>query len=155
MLYVLQIKIKCYKYCKNGHKSRDYTEKKKTSTVCTEEHTNTLLKTVTVRRITGKNLRTITRRFTKKRSSIRNKKMTKIMRRIRIVSLKRYIMMGYFLTMTQLCERMKQQTRKLRKFFLMTQDLRHIWLAALKIWQTHDRHTRYLWIFYITSLSAV
>ena len=139
MLYVLQIKIKCYKYGKNGHKSRDYTEKKKTSTVCTEEHTNTLLKTVTVRRSTGKNSRSITRRFTEKRSSIRNKKMTKIKRRIRIMSLKRYILTSSSLAMTHLSAKIKQSTGKLRKCLLLTQDIRHIWWTARKIWQTYKK----------------
>ena len=104
--------------------------KKRKNLVCTVKRMDMSLENVTARIGIGKIERTAIIKATNKRSAGRNKKTTKINKRKRIMSLKRYIMMGYFLTMTHLCERMKQQTRKLRNFVLLTQDLRHIWLTA-------------------------
>ena len=75
------------------------------------------LKNVTARIGIGKIERTAIIKATNKRSAGRNKKTTKINKRKRIMSLKRYIMR----------EKIEQTTRKFSKYLLLTQDHRHIW----------------------------
>ena len=100
-------------------------KEKKTSFVCTARKMDTLLQNVTSRRGMGRNALFVTRRVTKKRSSGRNKKMTKINKKKRLISLKRCIMMSYFLEITHLRAKIKISTRKLSKFSLLTQGLCH------------------------------
>ena len=88
---------------------------------------DTPLKSFTARISMGKNSRTVTKGVTKKRSSGRKIKMTKKEKRIRIMSLKRYILTSSSLAMTHLSAKIKQSTGKLRKCLLLTQDIRHIW----------------------------
>ena len=70
---------------------------------------DTLLKNVTARRIMGKNILTVIIRATKKRSFGRNKNMTQIKKRKRIMYLKRYIMTSSFLVMMHLLEKLNNQ----------------------------------------------
>ena len=79
------------------------------------------------RRIMGKHACDVTRRVIKKSYSGRNKKMTKIKKRIGIMPLKKYIVTSSSLVMMQSRAKIKQLTRKLSKCSLLTQDLRHIW----------------------------
>ena len=99
----------------------------RTSTVCTAKRMYTPLKNFTTRRSMVKDARTVTRRVTKKISARRNKNMTRKEKGEILISLKIYIMTSSYLIMMHLREKIKQSTRKLRKYLLLTQDIRHIW----------------------------
>ena len=76
----------------------------------------------------GKNACNVKKRVTKKRSAGINKKMTRIKKGKRLMSLKRYVMTSYFLAMTRLRAKMKKQsTRKLSKCLFLNHDISHIW----------------------------
>ena len=81
-------------------------------------------------RSTRNNIRTVTRRITKKRSSGRNKSMAEKQKILML--LKRYITTSYFLAMMHSHAKIKQSTRKLSKYSSLTQDIRHILQIAWK-----------------------
>ena len=72
-------------------------KEEKKSTVHTAKNVDILLKNVTSRRIMGKNARSVTRKFTMKRSDGRHKHLTKKKKSKSIISIKIYIMSRFVL----------------------------------------------------------
>ena len=81
----------------------------RTSTVCTAKRMDDQLNNVTARRSMVKNAHTVTIRVTNKRSTGRNKSMTKKNKSKRLMSLKRYIMTCSSLEMMHVHDKLNNQ----------------------------------------------
>ena len=81
----------------------------RTSTVCTAKRMDDQLNNVTARRSMVKNAHTVTIRVTNKRSTGRNKSMTKKKKSKRLMSLKRYIMTSSSLEMMHVHDKLNNQ----------------------------------------------
>ena len=126
VLYIRQIKGKCYTCSKHGHKSRYCVEIKNKHYTYFKNYGHAVEEFYN-RKKYGQECTYCQKKGNKEKVFWKNKKTGNKNKRKRLMSLKRYITMSSSLEMAYSRAKIKKSTRKLSKCLLLIQDLRHIW----------------------------